>query len=508
MRTRHGFEAVPIWRPSSKGRANRERNRNLKIAPNGIRDFGADQGYTPIDLVMAALDCDLDAAFAFLSEHLGWSTGDVSIAIPELAKATGEQSDEPSGTADTPAGESIEPLTHVPGLLGDIVDWIVDTARRPSRVLALGAAITVIGTLIGRRAAGPTGSATHLYIVTVGPVASGKDHPRRCIPLLLEAAGANTHVHLGDVASQTGFNRVITSMPLGVVVIDEIAGFLRRIASPRASEWERRLIGMLCTLWGSSFVRFGTMTSAQSAGHDVYSPAVSLFGTATNVEFWSVLQGAEVSNGLFSRFLVFENALRLPDRDPLVPFEVPAGLKARLAELYQFGGGPLATAQLNEPNTVFRPYVLPWAATEARDFYQQLCGWVDREIDNDVRKQEYLGRLAETALRLATIRAAGRAGHQARLDAADMAWGADVASTVVTAMMNRSEDCLVPTVRGEFAEKLVGYIVRRGSVTRRDVQLYIRGRYSTREVADILAQSIEAGFIVKTARGYAQPGTT
>ena len=89
-----------------------------------------------------------------------------------------------------------------------------------------------------------------------------------------------------------------------------------------------------------------------------------------------------------------------------------------------------------------------------------------------------------------------------------MAWGADVASTVVTAMMNRSEDCLVPTVRGEFAEKLVGYIVRRGSVTRRDVQLYIRGRYSTREVADILAQSIEAGFIVKTARGYAQPGTT
>jgi hypothetical protein len=108
--------------------------------------------------------------------------------------------------------------------------------------------------------------------------------------------------------------------------------------------------------------------------------------------------------------------------------------------------------------------------------------------------------LAETALRLATIRAAGREGHLARLNAEDMAWGADVASTVVTAMMNRSQDCLVPTVRGEFAEKLVGYIVRRGS-TRREVQHYIRGRYSTREVADILTQSIEAGFIVKTARG-------
>jgi hypothetical protein len=108
-------------------------------------------------------------------------------------------------------------------------------------------------------------------------------------------------------------------------------------------------------------------------------------------------------------------------------------------------------------------------------------------------------------LRLATIRAVGRAGHQARLDAADMAWGADVASTVITAMMNRSRDCLVPTVRGEFAGKLIDYILRRGSVTRRELQHYIRGRYSTREVADILLQSIEAGLIEKTMRGYASP---
>jgi hypothetical protein len=170
--TRHGFEAVPIWRPSSTGREDRKRNRNLKISPNGIRDFGAGRGYTPIDLVMTALDCDIDRAFTFLSERLGWST-DVSIEIPVIAKATDEQkpaeptheqANVPSETTDPRASESLEPLTRVPGLLGDIVDWIVDTARRPSRVLALGAAISVIGTLIGRRAAGPTGSAPPISI--------------------------------------------------------------------------------------------------------------------------------------------------------------------------------------------------------------------------------------------------------------------------------------------------------------------------------------------------------
>jgi hypothetical protein len=83
-RRRHGFEAVPIWRPSSTGRDKTKRGRNLKISPSGIRDFGVDRGYTPLDLVLRALDCDLDAAFAFLSERLGWSSGDVSIAIPDL----------------------------------------------------------------------------------------------------------------------------------------------------------------------------------------------------------------------------------------------------------------------------------------------------------------------------------------------------------------------------------------------------------------------------------------
>jgi hypothetical protein len=62
-----------------------------------------------------------------------------------------------------PAGvDGIEALTYVPGLVGQIVEWIVAGARRPNRVMALGVALAVVGTLIGRRFEGPTGNATHL----------------------------------------------------------------------------------------------------------------------------------------------------------------------------------------------------------------------------------------------------------------------------------------------------------------------------------------------------------
>src|SRR5262249_13741585 len=94
-----------------------------------------------------------------------------------------------------PATDELELYTHnVPGVVGEVVEWILATARRPNRVLALAAAIPLVGTLIGRRVAGPTRSATHLYAVAVAPTGAGKQHPIDCITALMAAAGAQEHI--------------------------------------------------------------------------------------------------------------------------------------------------------------------------------------------------------------------------------------------------------------------------------------------------------------------------
>src|SRR6185312_10645591 len=78
--TRNGFEAVATWRPSSTGRPVQLRKLNLKISPRGIVDFGhGPQGYTALDLIMAAQKCDLEAAFCYLADALGWGTRRVII---------------------------------------------------------------------------------------------------------------------------------------------------------------------------------------------------------------------------------------------------------------------------------------------------------------------------------------------------------------------------------------------------------------------------------------------
>jgi hypothetical protein len=196
--------------------------------------------------------------------------------------------------------------------------------------------------------------------------------------------------------------------------------------------------------------------------------------------------------------------MQVPDRDPQADgFEVPEALATRLAELYCWNGNPLSTARLNDPEVRHEPHILPWADCDARECYRELIEWVERELENDFRKQAYLGRVAETAVRLATIRAAGREGPAARLDLSDMQWGANLTRTAITAMIDQSVDCLAQTARGEFTDRLVRMIQRHGTISRRKLQQHVRGRYRTQEVNDMLSQMIEAGLIIKTANGYA-----
>jgi predicted HTH transcriptional regulator len=89
-----------------------------------------------------------------------------------------------------------------------------------------------------------------------------------------------------------------------------------------------------------------------------------------------------------------------------------------------------------------------------------------------------------------------------------MTWGADVANLALSEMMNRSINYLPQTPRGEFADKLIRIIRQSGSITRRQLQQRIRGRYRTQEVSDMLNQAVEAGVIKRLPNGYATGDTT
>ena len=492
-RTQKGYEAVPTWRPSTTGRELGKRHLNLKIVPEGIRDFGANQGYTPLDLVMAACDCDLDTAFRFLSERLGWAADlDLSALRPPADEAAAEPVAGAAAKPKVPIDE-LARFTTVPGVVGEIVDWIVATSRRPNRVLALGAAITVVGTLIGRRAAGPTRSATHLYAVGIAPTGSGKQHLLDSVIRLMEAAKASNHIGPSKFFSLSAVLDLLSSKPLVLCVQDEIGVFLRAVTSRKATAHEAAVSQILRGLWGVSFASMPTPAWAQRKMEIISCPALSIFGVSTLEEFHAALQGESVANGFINRFLALTSNIRAPDRDPETdPSCVPASLSRDLQALYLWSG-PESLIQIGNPSARIQPEILPWASKEANDCYAEFTRLVEAHVDEHLGSGAYLARCAETAVRLATIRAAGRWGRGARVDLSDIEWGVGVAWTAGQALAAAAQDFLPQNERGEMTEKILAYVRRKHPVKPRDIQQFLKGRLRSKDIKDILSQLVEAG---------------
>lgn len=142
---------------------------------------------------------------------------------PDDNSTIGDDEDEQADADDPPdptlpssdRDELPDHLTQPAGLLGEIVDFIVASAQRPSPPLALGAAICVVGTIIGRRVAGPTKSGTHQYVAMLAPSAAGKDHPLKRACDLIRLANDRL-VGPGEFTSQQGLLRWMTDSPLSL----------------------------------------------------------------------------------------------------------------------------------------------------------------------------------------------------------------------------------------------------------------------------------------------------
>ena len=414
-RTRLGFEAVPDWRPSSTEAAAGKAAPQSEDRPGGHSRLWCRPGLHAARPGHGRGGCDLDTAFRFLSERLNWAPDiDLSGLLqptqpeshapepePQVVGPEQRQSAEPKSKSE-PAVliDELERFTVVPGAVGDIVDWIVATSRRPSRIIALGAAITIVGTLIGRRVAGPTRSATNLYVVGVAPTGYGKQRALDSVPDLLEAAGAIDHFGSAKFFSLSAVLELMQEKPLVLCVQDEIGALLQSITNRKASNHEKAVSQILRTLWGCSFSRLPPAQWATRKMRSLHCPALSIFGASTTEEFHAALQGEQVANGFLNRFLVLGSNARNQEREPeFDPHQVPKVLAEALRALYLWSG-PMSLLQIADPEAGYPPDVLPWASKQALDCYMDLVHLIEQHGDYNPTSVAYLARCSETAIRL------------------------------------------------------------------------------------------------------------
>ena len=507
-----GYRAIADWRPSNSGKPMEKRNLNLSISPQGIRDFGADKGYSPIDLIVAcnAAVCPSDA-YVWLSDALGDNglvyagpkLNGASHKLIEIKEDTAKPPENPEVSSSPPTPPWKPPAfdhTSCPGLVGRIAEWILAGATYQQPLFAMGAALSIVGTVAGRHIMGPTSSGTHLYVICAGPTGSGKDHPLQSVSAILDAAklGSNLCLGRGNFTSASAVEKLVLRQPACVCPIDEFGVFLSKGKARTASTHEMAVPGLLRQLWSSSFKIVPGIERASEEGKTIYWPALSIFGASTITEFYAALSSMDASNGVLNRFLVLENSVRPEPVDPSVDAsEVPAEISQGLHDIYYRTGE--ADAQFRAGGDVRitgQPLKARWgggAEAEFKDLLKEVTGLIDK----GGLYENVFPRTAEMAVRIATIRAVGIDTHSPVVTVEDMRWARALSMHSANTMLEGARDRIAENAHNENMNKVILFMKTTAGLALeiRQIQQRFGRQLKSRDIRETLGQLCEMGLV-------------
>ncbi|HWE98847.1 MAG TPA: bifunctional DNA primase/polymerase [Caulobacteraceae bacterium] len=498
--TRSGdrYRSVASFRPSLAGKPLEKRNLHLAIHPAGIKDWGTDQGYSAIDLVMAVRGVEQAEATSWLRDRLGLNESAVVIALQPRLTTGGVEHDADGVVIEAepvhqghPFEELPDVLTRVPGLVGEIVDWIVGTAPRPQRGLSLGAALTILGTAAGRKYATPTRSGTHLYVLALAPTGAGKDHPQEMAIKIMTDGGMERLLGGQQFMSFSAVINRVVRQPLTLCVQDEFGGFLARVFAKGSSGHEKAISDALRTMWGKAFKTYISPEYAHSHSEVIHGPALSIYGSSTPEEFYRALNGEAISNGFLNRFMLIASNAKVRRVTPKLDVEtVPDRILTYLARVHQ-PINTLAAATMGNGRPGAPAVIVPWFDERAQRIYDDLA----EALDDRTEHREYYMRTAEMAQRLATIRAIGLSADAPAITTEDMVWGRDLAMWSTRTMVAQVSDYMADNPHEAEAKRVLRKIRELGRVSKRDLLRALGTKMKGRDLDDILKSHLDAELI-------------
>jgi hypothetical protein len=405
----------------------------------------------------------------------------------------------------------LETLTYVPGLVGDIVEWIASSARRPNRMMALGVASVVVGTIIGRRIEGPTDSATHLYIILLAPTGYGKDHPLQCGSALMHAAGRCDLLGPGEWASAPGFVKRIKRNPLMVCFVDELGDELAKVSeSGGGGVWVTAITGLLKKCY-NAWATINTAEKVSEESERIDWPAVSIIGAATPEMFFNSLQPRDLESGFANRLLILpfegygrprEQSPRSELKDP--PKELVAGLRALPKQ------SEIAEQILNSPaDGPPRPKLerVEWGAG-AEEVYLTFSRDIDTLEDGDRQRYELSMRACENAVRLATNVAVGRGSPT--VDCEDIVWAIATAQQSLDAAYGGVAQYMRQHFEfPKFCDRVLEWLAAQptGFASRREIERKFRGNArNSFDIGNVLDQLLREERIEKASGAFGSRG--
>jgi hypothetical protein len=401
-------------------------------------------------------------------------------------------------------------LLNPPGAVGQIAQWIVQTAIYPQPLLALANALCLWGAVVGRKVASVTDLRTNIYAMGIAPSGAGKDHSRNAVKRLMADANL-VHVFLGgeEIASETALTRSLAVRPSQLMQFDELGHMFARWGSANAASYHIGITSTVMKLYSSSnTVMIGREYKTEDRV-DLYEPNLCIYGTSVPTTLFASLRRDQVEDGLLGRFLLFESDDSSPLRRNPTAVPPPPQIVQLMRQWHDRRDLLPAVLPAYEPRNLepqilhrFRPFVVPATedATYLCEQFAERCSIFRKQLQDEQGLDALWVRAPEHAMKLALVVASGCNFEPSAMciTAEHATFAIDLATLLVNNTIARVMRSVHDNTYEANLQRVLQYTEQAGQVGSDQTTILRRFQnIKSAELNDIIQRLVETGQIIR-----------
>lgn len=412
--------------------------------------------------------------------------------------------------ADASDAKAIDPgsfpphLLAVPGFIGDVMAFNLAGAFKPQPVLALGAALTLLSALTGRKIRDEFGTRTNIYCLGVARTGGGKERARLINKEILFQSGLQKYVGPESVASSAGLVSAVEKQPAILFQWDEIGRLLKTMGDARGSPHLFHIGTVLMKLYSSAgTIYLSDAYADREKNKSINQPHCCLYGTTVPRSLYESLSAESITDGFLSRMLIFET----DDHDPRGQSVPQLAIPDELLEVAMFWGEWKPAGNMAEETP--EPRVVPYTPEAASLFIEldELAYQERRGAEEQVAA--LWTRTVEKARKLALLWACSQNHAEPAVDAAGARWACELSDYLTRKMIAISRAWVAENQQESKHQRLLRIIAAGTPPGVKANDLYRKTKFlTTREREELLeALRLASDITCETIETSGRPAT-
>ncbi len=376
----------------------------------------------------------------------------------------------------------------VPGLLGDVAQWVTSSASYPNETISLVASISFITSITGRAFNTYTGAGLNQYILLLAQTGMGKEAIANSIGKMFSSIAKTVPASISfkgpsHIASAQALIKWLAKNPSILCIFGEFGLKLKAMArnpSPNDVALLAAYLDLYSKSGGGAIVDSMAYSDKEKNTAAILSPSLSILGESVPGEFYANLDGRMIANGLLPRFAIFEVEGQRPYLNDCPTQYPPDAIVQQLADL---AAHSLSLSNQGKVQIVE-------ATSDAKDKFRSFERWTTDQINgangNEVHRHLW-NRANLKALKLASIQAVGANMFDPVIDINACMWATNLIVTQTQHLIGKFDRNEVGNVDGDEAKQRATII--------RIIAEYLTRDYSSLAKYDVVEEMHKAAIV-------------